>query len=311
MSFIMDMLKGMVMGIANVIPGVSGGTMAVAMGIYDKLIHALTHIFKELKKSIVTVLPIGIGMVIGIVGLSIIIEWMFGNIPIQTNLLFIGLIAGGVPVVAARLKGIKIGAAHVIGFIAFFALVISLSFVQRNTEKAKEELKANKDEVVTETELDFSPIDCVGFLGAGVVASGTMVIPGVSGSMMMMVMGLYEKIISSISTLVKGLAALDFASMTGPLMLLIPFGIGAVIGLFAIAKLIEVLISKAPGITFSCILGLIAGSPIAIVVVNLDTFKNIDVLSGITGVICLAIGFVIAFFLGREEAPKEEVADKE
>ena len=66
MKFIIDILKGCVMGIANVIPGVSGGTMAVSMGIYDRLITALTHLFKEFKKSFVAVLPIGIGMVIGI-----------------------------------------------------------------------------------------------------------------------------------------------------------------------------------------------------------------------------------------------------
>ena len=77
MIFIFDMLKGMVMGIANVIPGVSGGTMAVSMGIYDKLIGSITHLFKDLKKSIITLLPIGLGMVIGILALARVIEFMF------------------------------------------------------------------------------------------------------------------------------------------------------------------------------------------------------------------------------------------
>ena len=95
MKFIKDILKGMVMGIANIIPGVSGGTMAVSMGIYDVLIHSVTHIFKEFKKSFNALLPIGIGMVVGILGLSRLIEWMFDAVPIQTNLLFIGLIIGG------------------------------------------------------------------------------------------------------------------------------------------------------------------------------------------------------------------------
>ena len=300
MNFIIDILKGAVMGIANVIPGVSGGTMAVAMGIYDKLITSLTHIFKEFKKSVMTVLPIGIGMVIGIIGLSMIIEWMFGTVPIQTNLLFIGLILGGVPAIWARVKGHKVKAGYIIGFILFFALVIALSFVQAGTEKEKEALKASEE---TETEafyVETGVVPSAKYVAAGVVASGTMVIPGVSGSMMMMVMGLYEKVIGSISNIVKALTAGDFATVGMCCGLLIPFAIGAVIGIFVIAKLIEVLLSKYSVPTFWCIMGLIAGSPIAIIVVNADIFAGINAVSGITGVLFLAVGFAIAFFLGRD-----------
>jgi len=308
MNFIIDILKGAVMGIANVIPGVSGGTMAVAMGIYDKLITSLTHIFKEFKKSVMTVLPIGIGMVIGIVGLSMIIEWMFGTVPIQTNLLFIGLILGGVPAIWARVKGHKVKAGYIIGFILFFALVIALSFVQAGTEKEKEALKASEE---TETEafyVETGVVPSAKYVASGIVASGTMVIPGVSGSMMMMVMGLYEKIIASISNVVKALTAGDFATVGMCCGLLIPFAIGAVIGIFVIAKLIEMLLSKYSVPTFWCIMGLIAGSPIAIIVVNADIFAGINAVSGITGVLFLAVGFVIAFFLGRDR--EETKADE-
>ncbi len=308
MNFIIDILKGAVMGIANVIPGVSGGTMAVAMGIYDKLITSLTHIFKEFKKSVMTVLPIGIGMVIGIIGLSMIIEWMFGTVPIQTNLLFIGLILGGVPAIWARVKDHKVKAGYIIGFILFFALVIALSFVQAGTEKEKEALKASEE---TETEtfyVETGVVPSAKYVAAGVVASGTMVIPGVSGSMMMMVMGLYEKVIGSISNIVKALAAGDFATVGMCCGLLVPFAIGAVIGIFVIAKLIEMLLSKYSVPTFWCIMGLIAGSPIAIIVVNADIFAGINAGSGITGVLFLAVGFVIAFFLGRDR--EETKADE-
>lgn len=320
MNFVFDILKGAVMGIANVIPGVSGGTMAVAMGIYDKLIHALTHLFKEFKKSVITVLPIGIGMLIGIAGLSMIIDWMFGVIPIQTNLLFIGLILGGVPMIYSRVKGAKIKPYHVIGFIAFFALVVGLSFVQSSTEKQKAEIEAAKEAakeeaVAEESDSDFSDYDITfnvpdtaKYLGAGVVASATMVIPGVSGSMMMMVMGLYELIIASISTLIKALLAGNIAVVLKTLCVLAPFGVGAIVGLFVIAKLIEMLLNKCPVMTFYCILGLIIGSPIAIIVVNSDIFAAINAVSIITGIVTFAIGAVIAFFLGGEK--EEGSADK-
>ena len=98
-------LKGMVIGIANIIPGVSGGTMAVSMGIYDKLIHSVTHLLKDFKESLKFLIPIAVGMGIALVGLSFIIEPAFEHFPLQTNCLFIGLIVGGLPAVCKKVKG--------------------------------------------------------------------------------------------------------------------------------------------------------------------------------------------------------------
>ena len=109
---IKNLLKGMVIGIANIIPGVSGGTMAVSMGIYDKLIHCLTHLFSEFKENLKFVVPIGIGVVIALAGLPFVITPAFEHFPLQTNALFIGLIVGGLPAVWKKVKG-KIGRAHV------------------------------------------------------------------------------------------------------------------------------------------------------------------------------------------------------
>ena len=101
---IKNLLKGMVMGIANIIPGVSGGTMAVSMGIYDKLIHSATHLFKEFKESIKFLTPIFLGLLIALAGLSFIIEPAFKYFPLQTNCLFIGLIVGGLPAVLGKIQ---------------------------------------------------------------------------------------------------------------------------------------------------------------------------------------------------------------
>ena len=82
LNFIKELFKGIIIGIANIIPGVSGGTLAVSMGIYDKIISAVTHLFKKPKESIRTLIPYGIGAVAGIIGLSFIIEWLFLNYPL-------------------------------------------------------------------------------------------------------------------------------------------------------------------------------------------------------------------------------------
>ena len=120
-------LKGVMMGVANIIPGVSGGTMAVSMGIYDKMIHAATHLFSEFKKSMKILIPIVIGMGIGIVVLARIIEYMFAKVPFQTNLLFIGLIIGGLPAITKKVKGKTIRLGHILSFLLFFGLVAGMA----------------------------------------------------------------------------------------------------------------------------------------------------------------------------------------
>ena len=112
-------LKGAVIGVANIIPGVSGGTMAVSMGIYDKIIHAATHLLSEFKKSMKVLIPIVIGAALGIVALARIIEVMFEKIPFQTNLLFIGLIVGGLPAITRKVKGKSIRLGHILAFLLF------------------------------------------------------------------------------------------------------------------------------------------------------------------------------------------------
>ncbi len=293
MKFIIDILKGCVMGIANVIPGVSGGTMAVSMGIYDRLITALTHLFKEFKKSFVTVLPIGIGMVIGILGLSRLIEWMFGIIPVQTNLFFIGLILGGLPMMIKEVKGKKVNVGCVVGFIIFFLLVVGLALLDG--------IKG------TDADLSFSILTELKLLGVGVVAAATMVIPGVSGSMMLMLMGYYEPVISAINSTVDALRAMDMDGLMSGVLVLAPLGIGVVAGIFVIAKIIEWLFNKFATVVYWCIIGLIAASPIAIIIMNHDIFAGMNAVDVITAVIALAVGCVIAYFLGGDV--KKDKAD--
>lgn len=99
-EFIINILRGVVVGIANVIPGVSGGTMMVSMGIYDKLILVLTHFIKRMKEAIALLVPIAIGMVLSIaIFAKLFSEIFFPKFPLQTNLFFIGLILGGLPVI--------------------------------------------------------------------------------------------------------------------------------------------------------------------------------------------------------------------
>jgi putative membrane protein len=285
-KFLKQVAKGAVMGLANIIPGVSGGTMAVVMGIYDKLIHSITHLRKEFKESIKFLFPILVGLILGIVGLSYLITMMFERIPVQTNLLFIGLIIGGLPMIFGKLKETekKVQVGNVIAGVLFFALVVGLAFVR-------------PDETVSvSSQLSF--VNGMKLFGVGVVASATMVIPGVSGSMIMLLLGYYNTILAEIKAFVEALRAMDGPALMHGFGFFIPFGLGVLIGIVLIAKLIEVIFEKAPNYAYCAILGLIFASPIA--VIAMSDLSKYNLLSVGTGLIGLALGYFIALKLGKE-----------
>ena len=129
MTMLKKLLQGLVIGIANIIPGVSGGTMMVAMGIYDKLIHAITHLRKEFKESVRFMFPIFVGIAVAIIVAARILEFCFAMFPIQTNLLFCGLIAGSVPFIFTHVKGKAVKPGMIAAFLVFFLIVIAMALM--------------------------------------------------------------------------------------------------------------------------------------------------------------------------------------
>lgn len=280
MSFIKDILKGVMIGIANAVPGVSGGTMMVSMGIYDKIIYAITHLFSEFKKSVKLLLPYLIGMVLGIVGLAFVIKFLFANFEFQTKLAFVGLIVGGLPLLFGKIKGKKKGLPHIVVFLLFFAAIIAMQ-VFGGEGKA--------------VELVVSPGCLIMLFIIGVIASATMVIPGVSGSMMLMILGYYSPIMGLVTELVKALAKRDTAALMHNCILIMPFGVGVVLGIFGVAKLIEFLMKKYEVLTYSAILGLVVSSPVVIMLGT--SLGSLNVVSVLTGVVALIVGTGIAYKL--------------
>lgn len=285
MRFLKDICKGAVIGIANIIPGVSGGTMAVSMGIYDKLIHCITHLFKEFKKSILFLLPIIMGAAAAIVACAFGLEYLFGKFPVPTNLLFIGLILGGLPAVCKKVKGSKINAGHIAAFLVFFGLVVTMAVMGEKEGSA--------------ADMSFNVLNVLKLFGVGVIASATMVIPGVSGSMILVLIGYYNPILSEITGFISALKEFDVPALMQGCGVLIPFGIGVVIGIFAIAKLIEIIFAKFPLYAFWAIIGLIVASPFAIVFMNLGSFAGVTIPMILASAVTFAAGFFIAMKLGE------------
>lgn len=280
-----NMFKGAVIGIANIIPGVSGGTMAVAMGIYDELIHCITHLFKEFRKNLLFLIPIFLGAGIALIASSFGLEYLFSNYPLPTYLMFIGLILGGLPAVRTKVKGKGIKPGYMIAFLLFFIMVTGLAFMGNSEGHA--------------ADLSFRVINVAKLFGVGVIAAATMVIPGVSGSMILLIIGYYNPVLETINRFVRALTAFDIGGILNGLGILVPFGLGAVTGIFVIAKIVETIFAKFPLYAYWAIIGLIAASPFAIVIMNFSVFTAATVWTILAGIVGLILGFGVAVKLGE------------
>lgn len=279
-----QILQGVVVGIANIIPGVSGGTMMVAMGLYDRLIHAITHLKSEFKESMKLLIPIFAGAGIAIIALSRLFEFLLATWPIPTNFAFCGLIAGSLPFIFKKVKGHKVTVSKIIPFLIFFGVVILMALLGETGGAS--------------ADVSFGFVNILKLFGVGVIAAATMVVPGVSGSMMLMLLGYYDTILKAINDFVDALVKFDMGGLATGVGILAPFGIGVVIGIFLIAKLIEFIFSKAEIHAYYGIIGLILASPIAILMKT--DWSGFSVLMIGIGILTFGLGWFIASKLGGE-----------
>ena len=231
MEFIKNVIRGITIGIANVVPGVSGGTIMVSLGIYDELLQAVTGFFRHKKESILKLFPYLFGMGIGIICLS-----------------FIGLIFGGVPLIWRKVSRGYPKVPELALFLGFFCLMIGMQFLGKGSEQV----------------LAAGPGTAVKLFAVGLAAAATMVIPGVSGSMLLMALGYYTPVIDHINAFVVAVVMLDAGTAWYCLVLLVPFGCGVLGGIFLVAKLMEYLLCRFERLTYWAIFGLLAASPVAI-----------------------------------------------
>lgn len=277
-------LQGMAVGIANIIPGVSGGTMMVAMGLYDKLIHCITHLKSEFKEAIKLLVPIFAGAGIAVILLSRIFEYLLAVHPIPTNFAFCGLIAGSLPFIFQKVKGHPVTVGKVIPFLIFFTIVIAMALMGEASGAA--------------ADVSFSIVNVLKLFGVGVIAAATMVVPGVSGSMMLMLLGYYDTILATINDAIDALLAFDMGEIFRVVGILAPFGIGVIVGIFAIAKIIEFIFSKAEIHAYYAIIGLILASPIAILLQT--DWSKFSLVTMIISAVTFVAGWFAASKLGGE-----------
>ena len=227
-DFMKDIARGALIGVANIIPGVSGGTMALSMGIYEKIIHAINNLRKEFKQSVKTLCPYAIGIVLGIALLSFLIKFCLDRFQLPTLMAFVGLILGGLGPIIKKVENEKFKWTHLVSFLLFAGIIIVPTLIATERGLAKE--------------VTFGFASIVLMLIMGIVSAASMVVPGVSGSMILMMLGYYDTIISNITIFIKSALKFDIATAWGACGILIPFGIGVLLGIVITAKIIEKLL---------------------------------------------------------------------
>lgn len=279
-KYIRYFLCGIVFGTANVIPGVSGGTMLVIFGVFDKLTESISGI-KNIIKNLPFLITFGLGAGTGILVSAKVISSLFEMFGVQTNMFFIGLILGGVPLIY------RIGTSEkkakplcALPFIIALAVVIALSVLDK-----LEVFSLGVEDQVTGFDLIFS----VKMLCCAALAAVTMIIPGISGSFVMMLLGVYE-------TIIGALKDLNF-------WVIIPFAVGAVLGIVVGARLISMLINKNRLMVYAALMGLVVGSVYAI----LPEGFGFNLSTGY-GFVCMIFGIIASVLFERIGGEGEKTA---
>ncbi len=246
--FLILFLKGFLIGIAFIIPGLSGGTLAIYLGIYQPMLHAIGHFFQSWKKHFLYLLPIGLGIVLAIVVFARLIGWLLNVNSFATLLFFIGLLIGGLKKLGTTIQvKTQSKAAYVLAGVAF-ALVIGLFLFEQIS---------SQEGVITTIPVNASSIFLLLILGA--LAATTMIVPGVSGSALLMVVGYYTAIVTNVIGNI-----FDFSQIGYHMFVISFFAIGGLLGIFFASRFLDKIISKYPSESMTVIFGFLFASALVL-----------------------------------------------
>ncbi len=231
-------IAGLLMGVANLIPGVSGGTMILAMGVYQEFIDSIADVsaLRFSRRRIVFLGVVGLCAAVSIVALAGVILYLLFHHTIAMFALFIGLTLGGAPLL---LRELRFTPGVIVSLLIGFGLMFGVS-----------QLKAGAG----------FPHNAVMDFVSGVVGSTTMVLPGISGSYMLLVLDQYDRVVGAVRDLKDVLKGEGTRALGEVLTVVIPVGIGVVLGIVGLSNLLKVLLHRYHQVTVAALLGILLGS---------------------------------------------------
>lgn len=301
--FFLNVLKGGLIGVALITPGFSGGTVAVVLGIYYGLVSAVAGLLKNFKKNFLFLLPFAIGMVVAVAALIIPMRLAFEYIPLPIICLFVGLMLGGMPPIAKEAG--KPTPLLILAFVLACAFAVGICFIP-----VPEGMEAGEQANVG---VYFA------LAGVGLIAACGFVVPGISGSMIMMIFGFYYYVLGAGENLLK------FNNVGNSLLILFVFTIGVIAGFFLISFLMKIFITRYKRGTYYAILGFLVGSVFSIYYKQDTLITDIMPLPAfiVLSVLLFAVGFAASFIFcklterkredknsSQTEEPSENTADE-
>lgn len=292
-SRLLAFVLGIFIGLAVIVPGVSGSTIAIIFGLYTALLYAIGNIVNDFKRCVLFLLPLALGAAIGFLAGFIVIQKVFGAYLFQIVCLFVGLMAGALPAVTKEIKGAKLTPVRAtllpVGVLIPIAIGLLSIALTQGTES-------------TETFVDFPWWRFVIYFPLGFVVSATQIIPGLSATAILMAFGQFGPILNSLH--------LDYILENPAVLgLYASIGLGFLAGLVVISRIFSAILSKHKATAFFMVSGLSIGSIVSMFI-NPDVSEvyaswahglGNPVLSIVVGAVLLAVGFTLSFLLTRYE----------
>ena len=266
MKYIIDILKGTAIGISNIIPGFSGGTMAVILGVYERLIGSICDITKKPLIVIKDLWAMLMGVIIGVVIASFGVVYLIKEFPLQTIMLFVGMIIGTIPNIYFNIKNLSLredkkldlSLLDIITFIICFLIMIILPLINSN---------------ILIDELNVFVFIFIFIMG--IICASAMMIPGISGSLVLMVFGLYLLILENINNFISMVISFNFENIISPFLVLFIFGLGVLVGIFSISKIIKKQFEKRRRTVYCAIFGLLISSVFSIIYATVGEYNEV------------------------------------
>ncbi len=269
-----NFFKGIIVGLAFIIPGVSGGTLMVIMGLYDKAIDAIINFTHNTKKNALFLGLLGLGAIVGILMFSRVLNYLLNNYECSTKMVFIGLIIGGIPATYQTIMEKKDTKLKWYLVLLTFSISIILYIIEKHfiSYSIEEKLMAGS-------------IPFIGICIAGILYASGKIIPGISGTALLMLIGMYNYLINTVAN--------PSAITIDTIKVLIPFILSFIISALILFKLINYLLNKHYSTTYSLILGFVFGSIIYVLPSFSTSFMNV-ILSIFLGLLVMILTIIIS-----------------
>ncbi len=282
-------------GAGGIAPGLSGGTLSIILGVHRKLIDAIGCLFKKPINSFKVLIPAGFGALLGVIIFSVIQSELLLNYQMQTLFCFIGLMLGSLPFLFKEANSIDpLTEKNIILRLPLFLIAIAIGLLMVFLDDLY--MPNNTIDIIRSTNFSWSIVTIIALIILGILISASLVIPGISGTVILMMIGQYTMLLGLLAGLKDFFINPNMDVLNSSLPLL-PIGLGVIVGIFVFSRLLSYLFCRWHGATYAVILGFVVGSVPALYPTNSNWGLNMDTISSL---ILFLLGLIGSYLFGSK-----------